>query len=84
MKESGQIALSYVASHADRLGIDSGRKVSGRFHLHVPAGAIPKDGPSAGITMVTGGINADLRGLLCIHRKLIQQVDVAPSVTTCL
>ncbi len=53
MKESGQIALSYVASHADRLGIDSGRKVSGRFHLHVPAGAIPKDGPSAGITMVT-------------------------------
>ena len=53
MKESGQIALSYVASHADTLGIDSGRKVSGRFHLHVPAGAIPKDGPSAGINMVT-------------------------------
>ena len=53
MKESGQIALSYVASHAERLGIDSGRQVSGRFHLHIPAGAIPKDGPSAGITMVT-------------------------------
>ena len=53
MKESAQIALSYVASHADGLGTDSGGKVSGRFHLHVPAGAIPKDGPSAGITMVT-------------------------------
>ena len=53
MKESGQIALSYVASHTEGLGIDAGRKPSGRFHLHVPAGAIPKDGPSAGITMVT-------------------------------
>ncbi|MEX2203721.1 MAG: endopeptidase La [Actinomycetota bacterium] len=52
MKESGQIALSYVRSHAAELGIATG-KLGGRFHVHVPAGAVPKDGPSAGVTMVT-------------------------------
>lgn len=52
MKESGQIALSYVRSHAAELGIDASR-LGGRFHVHVPAGAVPKDGPSAGVTMVT-------------------------------
>jgi ATP-dependent Lon protease len=53
MKESAQIALSYLRSHADQLGIDAGALAGRRLHLHVPAGAVPKDGPSAGITMVT-------------------------------
>jgi ATP-dependent Lon protease len=53
MKESAEIALSYVRSHAAELGIDPGAFAGRRFHLHVPAGAVPKDGPSAGITMTT-------------------------------
>jgi len=53
MKESAEIALSYVRSHATELGIDPGAFTGKRFHLHVPAGAVPKDGPSAGVTMTT-------------------------------
>ncbi len=53
MKESAQIALSYLRSHADQVGIDPASLADRRLHLHVPAGAVPKDGPSAGITMVT-------------------------------
>jgi ATP-dependent Lon protease len=53
MKESAQIALSYVRGHADELGISEHAFDDRAFHVHVPAGAIPKDGPSAGVTMVT-------------------------------
>jgi ATP-dependent Lon protease len=53
MKESAQIALSYVRGHAEELHIDRNLFEERHFHVHVPAGAIPKDGPSAGVTMVT-------------------------------
>src|SRR4051812_11382441 len=53
MKESTRIALSYVRGHAEELGIPGDAFTDKEFHVHVPAGAIPKDGPSAGVTMTT-------------------------------
>jgi ATP-dependent Lon protease len=53
MKESARIALSYVRGHAGELGIEEDAFDEKEFHVHVPAGAIPKDGPSAGTAMTT-------------------------------
>jgi ATP-dependent Lon protease len=53
MKESAQIALSYLRSNGPRLGLPVGELAERGVHLHVPAGAVPKDGPSAGVTMTT-------------------------------
>jgi ATP-dependent Lon protease len=53
MRESARIALSWVRAHAGELGVDEDTLTESSFHVHVPAGAIPKDGPSAGITMTT-------------------------------
>jgi ATP-dependent Lon protease len=68
MKESAEIALSYARSHAEALGIDPEAFRGTRFHVHVPAGAVPKDGPSAGVTMTTALVS------------LLRQVPVRSSV----
>jgi ATP-dependent Lon protease len=63
MQESMQAALTWVRSNADRLGVPEDFFASHDIHIHVPAGAIPKDGPSAGVTMATA-----LVSLLSKHR----------------
>jgi len=74
MKESASIALSYVRAHADELGID--QQVEGRrVHLHVPAGAVPKDGPSAGVTMTTALVS------LLTGRPVRSEVGMTGEVT---
>lgn len=58
MKESATLALEYIKSHANEIGIDEKMFEENDIHVHVPAGAVPKDGPSAGITMVTALVSS--------------------------
>jgi ATP-dependent Lon protease len=60
MQESAQIALSYVRAHASDLGLAPDTFDRRRIHVHVPAGAIPKDGPSAGVTMTTALVSLQM------------------------
>ena len=60
MKESATTALSYIKSNAEKIGIDQKEFEEKNIHIHVPEGAIPKDGPSAGITMLTAITSAFL------------------------
>ena len=58
MKESAEAALSWVRANAERLGLDPAPFEGSEIHLHVPAGAVPKDGPSAGVALVTALVSA--------------------------
>jgi ATP-dependent Lon protease len=75
MKESAQIALSYVRSHAAGLGVAPDAFEKRRFHVHVPAGAIPKDGPSAGVTMTTALVS------LLTERPVRPEVGMTGEIT---
>jgi ATP-dependent Lon protease len=75
MQESAQIALSYARSHAEAVGIPAGSFEHRRLHLHVPAGAVPKDGPSAGVTMTTALVS------LLTGRPVRHEVGMTGEVT---
>jgi len=74
MKESAQIALSYVRAHAEQLGVDP-KALDRQIHVHFPAGAVPKDGPSAGVTMVTALVS------MATGRKVRGDVGMTGEVT---
>jgi ATP-dependent Lon protease len=75
MQESAQAALSWVRSHTDALGIDPKWFAEHDIHVHVPAGAVPKDGPSAGVTMVTAIVS------LVTGRPVSEDVAMTGEVT---
>ncbi|WP_280329054.1 endopeptidase La [Nocardia wallacei] len=74
MKESAQIALTYVRSHLEEIGIEP-KMLDRNIHIHFPAGAVPKDGPSAGVTMVTALVS------LALDRQVRGDVGMTGEVT---
>ena len=75
MKESALLALEYIRAHADQLNIDSRIFENYNLHIHVPEGAVPKDGPSAGITMATSIASA------LTQRKVRQELAMTGEIT---
>ncbi len=80
MEESGRIARSYVWSHAEALGIDLGMFKDNGLHIHVPSGAIPKDGPSAGVTMLTAITSLLTRQLVRTDTAMTGEINLSGDV----
>jgi len=82
MKESAQAALSWIRSHAEELGIDPSVFETSDIHVHVPAGAIPKDGPSAGVTIVVSLLSLltgrEVRPMLAMSGEITLRGKVLP------
>lgn len=76
MKESAQIALTYVRSVADRYGVESRYFKEHDLHLHIPEGAVPKDGPSAGITMATAMLSAVTGKKVCASIAMTGEITL--------
>jgi len=75
MRESAQAALSLIKSQSEKLGIDSASFATNDIHVHVPAGAVPKDGPSAGVAMVTA------LGSMMLNRSVRSEVAMTGEIT---
>jgi ATP-dependent Lon protease len=82
MKESAEIARSFIRSHADELGLDAEALAKQRIHVHFPAGATPKDGPSAGVTLTTALVSLLtgrlVKGNLAMTGEVTLQGQVLP------
>ena len=80
MKESAVIALEYIKSHADKFQLGSDLFDKWNVHIHVPEGAIPKDGPSAGITMVTSLASAFTQRKVRTHLAMTGEITLRGKV----